>query len=105
MDAVSQEAVVLFPNGFQPKNLIEKGSIVHIPDSKNYTLFAKPPLGESIILAFLTKYAINTYENGKGTSEEYFKILSTESLREIIEEKNQNSENFGSGVIFVEIYE
>lgn len=105
MDASFKDAVILFPNKLHPENKIKKGEVLKIPESSAFTLYAKPPVGKNMIVAFFTQSEINTYQNGEGSSDNYFKILSPESLQSLTVEKKLHPENFGSGITYIEIYE
>lgn len=59
----NDDALVLFPNAFHRNNEVSAGRFVIPTEAMNFDLVARPPLGESVTIAFLTDQALNLYEN------------------------------------------
>ncbi len=106
INADEKEAMVLFPNRFHPDNGVNTKSIILVPEKKDpFVLRAQPPSGKSMILAFSTQKAINSFTDGVGNSSDDFKKFSKKSFQEILNEKKEHPSKFGAGVVITEICE
>ena len=58
--------VVLFPNRYHKDNRVQAGKLA-IPTSRmNFTLPASEPVGQTLVVAFLTDQPVNFYESQVG---------------------------------------
>lgn len=65
MNKGDDAVTVLFPNAFHKGNKVEAGKRVVIPgESDDFELRAQPPVGKTLVAAFLSEWPLNAYTEG-----------------------------------------
>ncbi len=106
----NDHATVLYPNQFHPDAFV-RGK-VHIPTQQMaFELVAQKPVGQSLVVAFLTSKAINLYKAGlaarlpNGRLDNMFHEVSEKGLAEIEALSSRSSEGWiKSGMVITRIY-
>lgn len=63
VNRTDREATVLYPNKYHPDNRVQSGRTITIPGpGDRFELFAKRPLGENLIVVFVSRDNINAYK-------------------------------------------
>ena len=79
-----QEATLLFPNRFQQDNRIKTAGTIQIPArGAPFTLPARPPEGEVMLIALLTDQPLNLRGNNIQSVNQLFAALQTSTLRSL----------------------
>ncbi len=82
VDRITEEATVLYPNKYHQDNRVAKGTTITIPSEGDpFTLPAREPLGENMIVVFVSRDSLNAYEM-YGEISGPFKSLSKLSVEE-----------------------
>ena len=82
VDRTTEEATVLYPNKYHQDNRVTKGTTITIPSEGDpFTLPAREPLGENMIVVFVSRDSLNAYEI-YGEISGPFKSLSKLSVEE-----------------------
>ncbi len=100
-----KEAVVLFPNRLHPGNRVDAHATITIPAGGDpFTLRARPPVGQSMVVVFHTRRKINAHQDGRGGAQDLYKRLSLQSLKDLELAEKEDHEQFGAKIIITEVY-
>jgi len=95
------QAIVLFPNQYQPDNAVGQGKIVLPTGRMDFEMVATGPAGPNLITAFLTRSPINGYQDGFKTAKSVLAELSPNSTRSLV--MRQGSGWLAAGKVAAEI--
>lgn len=65
----TDKTVTLFPNAFHPDNRVAAGTF-HLPSDMGFRLKARPPAGQTLVVAFWTRHRVNLHETSLGPRNE-----------------------------------
>lgn len=105
--AKDEIATVLFPNRFEQNNYINSGKTIQLPgDGEKFTLKARPPASETLIVVFHTEKPLNLWRDGIQNASSIFSDLSSKEMRSFVAEtahSKSSGASVGSGILITEI--
>ena len=99
--SADDQAIVLFPNRYNPHNAVGRGKIILPTGRMDFEMVAEGPSGSNLITAFLTRSPINGFQSGFKTAKDVLAELSPNSTRSLV--MRRNSDWLAAGKVTAEI--